>query len=92
MGTFVITEGAHGRFIHTSRDPNRQFAHIFDPDSPEDVAHQAHNFATYASCLGSHASPVVLIGPTERGAYVEVQLSDWKSLVSTATRMPVVIR
>lgn len=83
----IISKGAHWRNVHLQEGPC-QFAHVFDPDDPEDVPHQAHNFMTYAKALGNFDSPFVLIGPADQA----VHLSDWAQIVSTATHVPVEIR
>ncbi len=70
MTVITITSGAHWRNVGVSQiDEPRQFAHIFDPESPEDVPHEAHNFITYYRALGG-ADGVVLYRPTE-------DLPDW---------------
>lgn len=98
--TIVISEGARTRYVHKGAD--RQFAHIFDPDSAsgadgEDVAHQAWNFVTYATALGGYDTPIVLISPPVdpdpvEEQHIQIELAGWKSLVETATRCPVEIR
>lgn len=98
MTTILITSGAHWRNTHLPPlSESRQFAHRFDPDEAEDVAHQAHNFTTYAKALGSYDSPFVLISPSQTDdpveqQHVEVELSDWVSIVSTATGVRVETR
>ena len=58
----TITKGAHWRNTHLpALGEDRQFAHIFDADEPEDVPHQASNFITYANALGHSHGPHVLI-------------------------------
>lgn len=85
--TVIITRGAHWRNTHLVDEPS-QFAHVFDPDDPEDVPHQAHNFMTYAKALGNFDSPFVLIGPEDQA----VHLCDWAQIVQTATGVQVEIR
>lgn len=66
MDVVTITSGAHWRNVGVSQvDTERQFAHIFDPESPEDVPHEAHNFITYANALGEYEDPIVLYRPDE---------------------------
>lgn len=66
----TITSGAHWRNVGVSQVEADQFAHIFDPESPEDVPHEAHNFITYYRALGGCEGSVVLYRPTE-------DLPDW---------------
>jgi hypothetical protein len=93
----VITSGAHWRNVHVPDEETRQFAHIFDPDSPEGVPVEAHNFITYATALGKSLGPHILLRPEEEWAepeadQLEVMLSDWQNIVETATRIAVEIR
>ena len=58
MTVTTITSGAHWRDVHVPQNSAqpRQFAHIFDPDEPEDVPHQASNFITYANAVSNNCS------------------------------------
>lgn len=69
----TITSGAHWRNVHVPHDAE-QFAHIFDPESPEDVPHEAHNFLTYGRSLGFPDAAVILYRPLD-----EDELPDWVS-------------
>ena len=60
----TITSGAHWRNVGIDPDAD-QYAHIFDPESPEDVPHEAQNFITYANALGWPDAPIVLYRPDE---------------------------
>jgi hypothetical protein len=99
MTVVVISKGSHARNTHLPplSDGPRHFAHRWDADDPEDVPHQANNFRTYAASLGGFEPPFILLRPDvmpdepER-AHVEVNLSDWASIVKTATGVPVEIR
>ena len=99
MAVIVITKGAHHRNTHIPErdDEPRQFAHRWDPDSPEDVAHQAGNFKTYATALGGYVPPIVLLAPPmpddpNEADHIRVNLSDWASIVRTSTGHQVEIR
>ena len=98
MATIVVTKGSHARNVHLppfDGEP-RQFAHRWDPDDPEDVAHQAQNFTLYAKALGGYVAPIVLLAPPipdgPEADHIRVNLADWKSIVETGTGMPVEIR
>jgi hypothetical protein len=58
MSVVPITSGAHWRNVDIPSDADC-FAHIFDPESPEDVPHQAQNFLLYAAALGGCKAIVV---------------------------------
>lgn len=95
----TITKGAHQRNVHLPAmdDEPRQFAHRWDPDEPEDVAHQVQNFLTYAQALGGYVPPIVLIGPLKTDdevewAHTQVNMGDWRDMVESATGLPVEIR
>lgn len=96
----TITRGSHARNVHLpSLDPDepRQFAHRWDPDDPEDVPHQAHNFLTYANALGGYVEPIVLIPPPFTddevdNDHIRVNMGDWRDIVQTATGLKVEIR
>jgi hypothetical protein len=99
MAVIIITRGAHWRNtkMPTLTDEPRQFAHRWDPDEVEDVAHQAQNFKLYAEALGGFSPPIVLLSPPmpDTGPdydHIKVNLSDWASIIETAMNMPVVIR
>ena len=99
MSVIVISSGAHKRNVNLPPlgDEPRQFAHRWDPDENEDVAHQAQNFTTYATALGAYEPPIVLLSPVIPATgpeydHVKVNLSDWASVVETATGKPVEIR
>jgi hypothetical protein len=94
----VITKGAHSRNVHMpERVEPVHFAHQWDNESPEDTAHQAHNFVIYATALGGFSPPVYLLpgtypdDPADR-AEMNVCLSDWASLVGSALDTEVEIR
>lgn len=70
MTTVTITSGAHWRNVDVPQDAE-QYAHIFDPESPEDVPHEAHNFITYLNALGGCDEPLVLYRPET------VVIPDW---------------
>jgi hypothetical protein len=59
----AITAGAHWR--NPDAKQGTEYAHLFDPESPEDVAHQAQNFILYAQALGSVVEPLVLVRPND---------------------------
>lgn len=111
--TLTITSGAHWRNVDVPVSTEaRSFAHIFDPESPEDVPHEAGNFLTYARALGG-ASEIILYRPMDddelpdwvapieahsarhfgpEDDHIEVMMSDWASIVTGATGLPVEIR
>lgn len=60
----TITSGAHWRNVDVPQDAD-QYAHIFDPESPEDVPHEAQNFITYATALGWPDAPIILYRPDD---------------------------
>ena len=100
MTTYVITKGAHARNVHLPPFDGqpRQFAHRWDPDDVEDVAHQAQNFKLYADALGGYVPPIILIAPDPMPDdqaecnHIKVNMSDWASIVESATGMAVEIR
>ena len=100
MAVIVITKGAHHRNVHlpAMSDEPRQFAHRWDPNENEDVAHQVQNFKLYADALGSYESPIVLLSPDPMPSdqnecnHIKINMADWASLVTTATGRPVEIR
>lgn len=59
----TITSGAHWRNVDIDPEAD-QFGHIFDPESPEDVPHEAQNFITYFTALGGSES-IVLFRPDD---------------------------
>ena len=73
MPICTITSGAHWRNMDVPPDAD-QFAHVFDPESPEDVPHEAQNFITYAQALGFPDAPIVLLRP-------EDEREDWMAPV-----------
>ncbi len=93
----TISSGAHWRNVGLKPGDysEDQFAHIFDPDEPEDVPHQAHNFMTYATALGACAQPFVLIAPEDEDepeqSHVHVEMSDWQAIVESETVVKVEI-
>ena len=91
MTVIVITEGAHRRNVHIGElDEPVQFAHVYDPDEPEDVPHQTQNFMTYAGALGGNVGPHVLIGPTDTVS--RCFMRDWSQIVSSGTGVRVQVR
>jgi hypothetical protein len=64
MTTVIITSGAHWRNVGVSHEAD-QYAHIFDPESAEDVPHEAWNFITYYNALGGCEGSVVLYRPDD---------------------------
>lgn len=100
MPVIVITAGAHRRNVNmpSITDEPRQFAHRWDPDEEEDVAHQAQNFKLYADALGGYVPPIVLLSPDPMPDdqvecnHIKVNMADWASIVETATGLPVEIR
>jgi hypothetical protein len=95
----VITKGSHARNTHIPpRDGEpRHYGHRWDPNDPEDVAHQAMNFTTYANALGGYEEPIVLLGPPpsddeQENLHVKVNMGDWQDIVETATGKRVEIR
>lgn len=97
MSVVVISFGARGREGDFAPfDDSTQFAHRFDPTTPEGVPMEARNFILYAAALPRSASPHILLAPPpvddERAQMLtEVRMSDWTQLVETATGVPVVI-
>ena len=110
MTTVTITSGAHWRNVDIDPDAT-EFGHIFDPESPEDVPHEAQNFITYMTALGGCQSVVLYrpddedlpdwVAPLEPHSarhfapdddHVEVMMSDWKTIVESATGKKVEIR
>jgi hypothetical protein len=97
MAIVTISSGAHWRNMAVESETNNgrdNFAHIFDPDEPEGVPQQAHNFITYAAALGYSPAPHILIAPEEdpdpvEQAHVNVMMADWSQIVSTATGVEV---
>ena len=96
----TITSGSHWRNVglNVAHDfVEDQFAHVYDPDDPEDFYRQAQNFITYSNALGKSLAPHVLLRPeyedtdTNEEAHIEVELADWAAVVSTATGTRVVI-
>lgn len=91
----TITSGAHGRSVKPEGGPHN-FAHLFDPDSAEDVPHQAQNFITYANALGASEAPHVLIAPPlGEGSDADLLLTemcDWAELVQSSTGTRVVLQ
>ena len=68
MSVITISSGAHWRNTGLEKHADYsgdQFAHIFDPESPEDVPHEAQNFLAYMKALGRPAEPLVLIAPED---------------------------
>lgn len=100
MAILTITSGAHWRNTNLptlAPGEERQFAHRWDPDEPEDVAHQAQNFMQYAHALGGFVAPLVLIPPVKTDdevewAHIQVNMSDWADIVETGMNMQVDIR
>ena len=97
----TITSGAHWRDTSAPQLTGGpfQYAHIFDPDSPEDVPHEAHNFITYAAALGNYIGPHILLRPDTTVDWdksewdeIEVMMSDWREIVESATHIAVEIR
>ena len=70
--TVTITSGAHWRNMDAESGAD-EYAHIFDPESPEDVPHEAHNFITYLNALGGCEGPLVLYRPDD------TDIPDWIS-------------
>jgi hypothetical protein len=64
MMIVTISSGAHWRNLDVPSDAD-QYAHIFDPESPEDVPHDAHNFITYAVALGLPDAAIILLRPED---------------------------
>lgn len=64
MTVETITSGAHWRNVDIPEDAE-QYAHIFDPESAEDVPHEAGNFITYYKALGGCEGSVVLYSPAD---------------------------
>ena len=60
----TITSGAHWRNVDATPG-EESYAHIFDPESPEDVPHEASNFITYLNALGGCEGPLVLYRPDD---------------------------
>ena len=96
MAIVVVTKGAHARNTHIPpfEDGPRQFAHRFDPNEVEDVPHQVQNFIQYANALGGYHPPIVLLSPKmgddeAEWDHIQVEMSDWRSIVETATGMAV---
>lgn len=92
----TISTGSQGKNPDVPSTQPRQFAHQWIDDTA-DTAHQASNFLNYARALGEYQAPIVLLGgrrPDDEvdKNYVAAQLDQWRSIVQTATGMPVEIR
>jgi hypothetical protein len=97
----VITTGDHGRTVPLPTIPPGEvrFAHQYIPEDQDPEGHeiQAWNFITYAHALGGFNGRHVLLSPElpddeAEAQHIRVLMSDWASIVSTATGVQVEIR
>lgn len=96
MAVVTITSGSHWRNVNVVNTGVDQFAHVYDPDDPEDHEHQAQNFMTYAAALGPSLAPHVLIAPEPEPdendqLYIDMQMDAWREIVQSGTGVKVEI-
>jgi hypothetical protein len=104
MEPYLISWGAHGRDVTAPQTVPQlrklgpiQFAHRFDYEDPEDVAHEASNFIKYATALGGSDLPPVLYvddsgleDPDK--AHLWINAADWSSIVASGLHTTVETR